>query len=61
MMPRRLTGEPDRDHLAAAHRDLLDVAATERRFDRRLLASAFPAGTERIAQFLSWVNQARAR
>jgi hypothetical protein len=56
---RRLHG-PDRGHLAAAHRDLRDVAATERRFDKRLLGIAFPAGTERIAQFLYWVNQARA-
>ena len=57
---RRLHGR-DRNHLAAAHRDLRDVAATERRFDRRLLAIPFPAGTARFAQFLHWVNQARAR
>jgi hypothetical protein len=55
----RLRGQ-DRGHLAAAHHDLRDVAATERRFDQRLLNIAFPAGTERIAQFLYWVNQARA-
>jgi hypothetical protein len=56
----RLHGR-DRNHLAAAHRDLRDLADTERRFDRRLLAIPFPAGTERFAQFLHWVNQARAR
>jgi hypothetical protein len=52
--------ERDRGHLAAAHHDLRDVAATERRFDQRLLGIAFPAGTERIARFLYWVNQTRA-
>ena len=51
-----------RDHarLTAAHRDLLQVAATERLFDQRLLGIAFPAATERIAQLLYRVNQARA-
>jgi hypothetical protein len=51
-----------RDHarLAAARRDLLEVAATERLFDQRLLGLAFPAATERMAQFLYWANQARA-
>jgi hypothetical protein len=29
-------------------------------FDKRLLGIAFPAATERIAQLLCWVNQARA-
>ena len=52
--------ERDRGHLAAARRDLRDVAATERRFDQGLLSIGFPAGAERIAQFLYWVNQARA-
>jgi hypothetical protein len=56
----RLEGQ-DRTRLAAAHRDLLRVAATERLFDKRLLGIAFPAATERIAGFLHWVNQARAR
>jgi hypothetical protein len=55
----RLEGR-DRNRLAAAHRDLLQVAATERLFDKRLLGIAFPAATERIVQFLYWVNQARA-
>ncbi len=50
----------DRNRLAAAHRDLLQVAATERLFDKRLRGIAFPASTERIAQFLYWANQARA-
>lgn len=50
----------DRTRLAAAHRDLLQVAATERLFDRRLLGIPFPSATERIARFLYWVNQARA-
>jgi hypothetical protein len=63
---RRLEVEFDRLHkedrlrLAAAHRDLREIAATERLFDRRLLDIRFPAATERIARFLNWVNQARA-
>lgn len=56
----RLEGR-DRAHLAAARADLRDAAATERLFDRRLLALKLPAATERIAQYLVWVNQARAR
>jgi hypothetical protein len=55
----RLEGR-DRNRLTAAHRDLLQAAATERLFDQRLLGLAFPAATERIAQFLYWVNQERA-
>lgn len=50
----------DRRNLAAAHRDLRAVAATERAFDRQLLAIVFPPATERFARFLYWVNQARA-
>jgi hypothetical protein len=50
----------DRLRLAAAHRDLREIAATERLFDQRLLDIPFPAATERIARFLNWVNQARA-
>jgi hypothetical protein len=50
-----------RMHLAAAHRDLREIAATERLFDRRLLGILFPAANERIARFLYWVNQQRAR
>ena len=55
----RLAGR-DRTRLAAAHADLRDAAATERRFDRRLLAIVFPAATERIARLLFQVNQSRA-
>jgi hypothetical protein len=55
----RLEGR-DRGHLAAAHRDLLEAATTERLFDERLLHIAFPAAAERVAQFLYWANQARA-
>src|SRR5690349_14126926 len=55
----RLRNE-DRLRLAAAHRDLREIVATERRFDQRLLGISFPAATERIARFLNWVNQARA-
>jgi hypothetical protein len=50
----------DRLRLAAAHRDLREVAATERLFYRRVLGIPFPAAAERIARFLHWVNQARA-
>jgi hypothetical protein len=50
----------DRNRLGAARRDLRQAAATERLFDKRLLGIAFPAPAERIAQFLYWVNQARA-
>jgi hypothetical protein len=56
----RLHGE-DRMRLAASHRDLREIAATERLFDRRLLGIPFPAATERIARLLYWVNEARAR
>jgi len=50
----------DRLRLAAAHRDLREIAGTERLFDQRLLDIPFPAATDRIARFLNWVNQARA-
>jgi hypothetical protein len=53
--------EEDRMRLAAAHRDLREIAATERLFDRRLLGIPFPAANARIARFLNWVNQARAK
>ena len=56
----RLCNE-DRVRVAAAHRDLREIAATERLFDHRLLGIPFPAATERIARFLYWVNQARAK
>jgi hypothetical protein len=51
----------DRAHLATARADLRDAAATERLFDRRLLALRLPAGAGRIARLLYQVNQARAR
>jgi len=50
----------DRNRLAAAHRDLREIAATERSFDRRLLGIPFPPASERFARFLYWVNEARA-
>lgn len=50
----------DRHHLAAAEADLRDAAATERLFDRGLLALAFPPATEATAWVLFRVNQARA-
>jgi hypothetical protein len=50
----------DRAHLAAARADLRDAAATERLFDRRLLALRLPAGAGRIARLLDQINQARA-
>jgi NAD(P)-dependent dehydrogenase (short-subunit alcohol dehydrogenase family) len=50
----------DRDHLVRSRADLRDAAATERLFDRRLLAIAFPSQTERVVRELYRVNQARA-
>lgn len=47
--------------LAAAKRDLRDAAATERRFDQRLLRIGFPAKEERVARELYRINQNRAR
>jgi hypothetical protein len=55
-----LTGR-DRDHLVAARADLLDAAATERRFDRSLLAIVFPSEIEATARALVAVNESRAR
>jgi hypothetical protein len=49
------------DDLAAAQADLRDAAATERRFDRRLLALRLPAPTEAVARLLVAANQARIR
>lgn len=51
----------DRVHLAAAAADLRDAAATERLFDRRLLAITFPPETAKTARVLVTANQARAR
>ncbi len=55
----RLEGR-DRDHLRAAAADLRDVAATERLFDRRLLAFSFPQPIEQTVRLLYQVNQRRA-
>ena len=48
------------DNLAAAQADLRAAAATERRFDRQLIAITFPPLTEPFARLLFDVNQARA-
>ncbi|MGH2852073.1 MAG: hypothetical protein ACRDLP_15840 [Solirubrobacteraceae bacterium] len=50
----------DRNNLPRARADLLDAAATEQLFDRRLLAIAFPPAIERLARELYSVNQRRA-
>ena len=50
-----------RNDLAAAKADLRDAAATERQFDRRLLALKLPAATETVARLLVTANEARAR
>jgi hypothetical protein len=63
---RRLNSDFDRleggdwNYLGAATAELRDAAATERLFDHRLLQIAFPPKTERVAQSLYQVNQARA-
>jgi hypothetical protein len=49
------------DNLAAAEADLRDAAATERQFDRRLLALTLPPATEAVARLLVTANQGRAR
>ena len=46
--------------LAAAQADLRAAAATERRFDRQLIAIRFPPRTEPFVRLLYRVNQARA-
>ena len=63
---RRLDADFDglEDHhndLAAAQADLRDAAATERQFDRRLLALRLPAATETVARLLVTANEARIR
>jgi hypothetical protein len=50
-----------RNDLAAATADLRDAAATERQFDRRLLALRLPAATATVARLLVTANEARAR
>jgi len=51
----------DDDDLGAAQADLRDAAATERQFDRRLLALTLPPPTEAVARLLVAANQARIR
>ena len=46
--------------LAAAEADLRDAAATERLFDRRLLAMTFPPALVAVARTLFEVNESRA-
>ena len=53
--------DDDRDDLAGARADLRDAAATERRFDRRLLALKLPPPTEAVARLLVAANQTRIR
>jgi hypothetical protein len=50
-----------RGDLPAARAHLRDAAATERQFDRRLLALRLPAATETVARLLVTANEARAR
>jgi hypothetical protein len=50
----------ENSNLAAAQADLHAAAATERRFDRQLIAITFPPRTEPIVRLLYQVNQARA-
>ena len=47
-------------NLAAAQADLRAAAATERRFDRQLIAITFPPRTEPFVRLLYGANQARA-
>jgi hypothetical protein len=54
-----LEGE-DANNLAAAQADLRSAAATERLFDQRLAAIAFPPAIKRTADALIAVNEARA-
>jgi len=50
----------ERGDLAAADADLRAAAATERAFDRQLIALRFPSQTEPFVRLLYRVNQARA-
>lgn len=50
----------DRGHLAATEADLRDAAATERLFDRRLAAIAFPARARPVVRVLHDDNESRA-
>ena len=50
----------EKSDLTAAQADLRAAAATERRFDRQLIAITFPPPTEPIVRILYRANQARA-
>jgi hypothetical protein len=52
--------DKENSNLAAAQADLRAAAATERRFDRQLIAITFPKQTEPIVRLLYRVNEARA-
>jgi hypothetical protein len=52
---------PDHGDLVAARADLHDAAATERLFDRSLLAIVFPSAIEATAHAVVSVNEARAK
>jgi hypothetical protein len=52
-------GDSKRDDLAAAVSDLRSEAATERRFDQRLLKIPFPAAIETVATDMVLANDSR--
>jgi hypothetical protein len=52
--------ESDHRNLALARAQLRDMAATEHRFDRLLLAIRFPPKIETTARALVWTNENRA-
>jgi hypothetical protein len=52
--------ESDHSNLALARAQLRDMAATEHRFDRLLLAIRFPPKIETTARALVWTNENRA-
>jgi hypothetical protein len=53
--------DDNHNNLAGAEAALRDAAATERQFDRRLLALNLPAATGTVARLLVTTNEARAR
>jgi len=53
--------DDNHSNLAGAEAALRDAAATERQFDRRLLALKLPAATETVARLLVTANEARVR
>lgn len=52
-------GDSSRDNLAAAKADLRDAAATERKFDRQLLALKLPTAAEAVARIMVTANRSR--